>query len=123
MSGILFDPEAIDLAAAVRGGDPIPLPVTEMGVRTINNPSTIDSASLTGHQEINPAPDNTITNRRNVDPVFHQLQSRDSVANLTSRVEVGTMSRKARIRYQSAVARQQFSSNTDQFIWTIGLTP
>jgi hypothetical protein len=27
---------------------------------------------------------------------------------------------KARIRYQSQAARQQFSSNTDLFIWSIG---
>ena len=35
-------------------------------------------------------------------------------------VEAGTLNVKARVRYQSANPRQQFSSNTDQFIWTIG---
>lgn len=43
-----------------------------------------------------------------------------ATGDLSRFVEVGTMCIKARIRYQSTVARQQFSSNTDQFIWTIG---
>lgn len=53
-------------------------------------------------------------------------QSTDSTAtvaatgDLSRFVEPGTMSIEARIRYQSPVARQQFSSNTDQFQWTIG---
>ena len=34
-------------------------------------------------------------------------------------VETGTRCMEARIRYQSDVARSNFSSNTDQFIWTI----
>lgn len=40
--------------------------------------------------------------------------------DLSRFVEPGTLSVHARISYQSTVARQQFSSNTDQFIWTIG---
>ena len=40
--------------------------------------------------------------------------------DLSRFVEPGTMCIEARIRYQSPVARQQFSSNIDQFIWTIG---
>ena len=40
--------------------------------------------------------------------------------DLSRFVEPGTMCMKARIRYQSPIARQQFSSNIDQFIWTIG---
>ncbi len=43
-----------------------------------------------------------------------------ATGDLSRFVEPGTMCMKARIRYQSPVARQQFSSNTDQFIWTIG---
>ena len=43
-----------------------------------------------------------------------------ATGDLSRFVESGTMCIQARIRYQSPVARQQFSSNTDQFIWTIG---
>ncbi len=43
-----------------------------------------------------------------------------ATGDLSRFVEAGTMCMMARIRYQSPVARQQFSSNTDQFIWTIG---
>jgi hypothetical protein len=41
--------------------------------------------------------------------------------NLSRFVQPGTMCVEARIHFQSDAARQQFSSNTDQFIWTIGL--
>jgi hypothetical protein len=40
--------------------------------------------------------------------------------DLSRFVQPGTMCVEARIRYQSPSARQQFSSNTDQFLWTIG---
>ena len=40
--------------------------------------------------------------------------------DLSRFVEPTTRSIEVRIRYQSPVARQQFASNTDQFIWTIG---
>jgi hypothetical protein len=43
-----------------------------------------------------------------------------ATGDLSRFVEPGTMCMKARVRYQSPVARQLFSSNTDQFIWTIG---
>ena len=43
-----------------------------------------------------------------------------ATGDLSRFVEAGTMCIQARIRYQSPVARQQFSSNTDQFFWTIG---
>lgn len=42
-----------------------------------------------------------------------------ATGNLSRFVEGGTNSIEARIRYSSTVARQQFSSNTDQFAWTI----
>lgn len=42
-----------------------------------------------------------------------------ATGDLTRFVQEGTMCIEARIRYQSLVARQQFSSNTDQFLWTI----
>ena len=44
----------------------------------------------------------------------------NATGDLSRFVEAGTMCIQARIRYQSPIARQQFSSNTDQFIWTIG---
>jgi hypothetical protein len=43
-----------------------------------------------------------------------------ATGDLSRFVEAGTMFIKARIRYQSTNPRQQFSSNTDLFIWTIG---
>ncbi len=43
-----------------------------------------------------------------------------ATGDLSRFVEAGTMCLQARIRYQSLNPRQQFSSNTDQFIWTIG---
>ena len=43
-----------------------------------------------------------------------------ATGDLSRFVEAGTMFTKSRIRYFSPAARQQFSSNTDQFIWTIG---
>ncbi len=43
-----------------------------------------------------------------------------ATGDLSRFVEAGTLCMTARIRYQSPVARQQFSSNTDQFFWTIG---
>ncbi len=43
-----------------------------------------------------------------------------ATGDLSRFVEAGTMCLEARIRFQSPVARQQFSSNADQFIWTIG---
>ncbi len=43
-----------------------------------------------------------------------------ATGDLSRYVEPGAMCIEARIRYQSPVARQQFSSNTDQLIWTIG---
>jgi hypothetical protein len=43
-----------------------------------------------------------------------------ATGDLSRFVEAGTMCIEARIRYQSPVARQHFSSNTDQFLWTIG---
>jgi hypothetical protein len=42
-----------------------------------------------------------------------------ATGDLSRFVEAGTMCIEARIRYQSLNPRQQFSSNTDQFIWTI----
>ncbi len=44
----------------------------------------------------------------------------EATGDLSRFVEPGTMYIEARIRYQSTNPRQQFSSNTDQFIWTIG---
>jgi hypothetical protein len=35
-------------------------------------------------------------------------------------IEPGTLNMKARLRFQSANARQQFSSNTDKFAWFVG---
>ena len=43
-----------------------------------------------------------------------------ATGDLSRFVEAGTLLTKARIRYQSVNPRQQFSSNTDQFVWTIG---
>ncbi len=43
-----------------------------------------------------------------------------ATGDLSRFVEPDTLCIEARVRYQSPVARQQFSSNTDQFIWTIG---
>jgi hypothetical protein len=42
-----------------------------------------------------------------------------ATGNLARFVEAGTRSIEARIRYQSVNPRQQFSSNTDHFFWTI----
>lgn len=42
-----------------------------------------------------------------------------ATGDLSRFVETGTMCVKARIRYQSISPRQRFSSNTDQFFWTI----
>jgi FtsP/CotA-like multicopper oxidase with cupredoxin domain len=42
-----------------------------------------------------------------------------ATGDLSRFVEVGTGTVKARARFQSAVARQQFSANIDQMIWTI----
>ncbi len=42
-----------------------------------------------------------------------------ATGNLARFVENGTRCIEARIRYQSVNPRQQFSSNTDQFFWTI----
>ena len=42
-----------------------------------------------------------------------------TTGDLSRFVEPGTFCIEARIRYQSPVSRQQFSSNTDQFIWVI----
>ena len=39
--------------------------------------------------------------------------------DLSRFVEAGTLAIRARVRYQSPVARQQFASNTDLFAWTI----
>ncbi len=44
----------------------------------------------------------------------------NATGDLSRFVEAGTNCLQARIRYHSANPRQQFSSNTDQFIWTIG---
>jgi photosystem II stability/assembly factor-like uncharacterized protein len=43
-----------------------------------------------------------------------------AIGDLSRFVQPDTMCIEARIRYESVVPRQQFSSNTDQFIWTIG---
>jgi hypothetical protein len=43
-----------------------------------------------------------------------------ATGDLSRIVDAGTLFIKARIRDQSTSLRQQFSSNTDQFIWTIG---
>ncbi len=43
-----------------------------------------------------------------------------ATGDLSRFVQPITMRTRARIRYQSTSPRQQFSSNTDQFIWTIG---
>ena len=45
----------------------------------------------------------------------------ETTGNLSRFVEPGTRLIKARVRYQSVNPRQRFSSNTDQFTWTIGL--
>ena len=43
-----------------------------------------------------------------------------ATGDLSRFVAFGTMCIEARVRYQSLSSRQQFSSNTDLFIWTIG---
>lgn len=43
-----------------------------------------------------------------------------ATGNLSRFVEAGTMCMEARIRYRSANPRQQFSSNTDRTVWTVG---
>lgn len=42
-----------------------------------------------------------------------------AMGDLSRFVEPGTLAIRARVRYQSSVARQQFASNTDLFAWTI----
>ena len=46
--------------------------------------------------------------------------SAEATGDLSRYVQAGSLSVKARIRYQSLNARQQFTSNTDQFTWTFG---
>jgi hypothetical protein len=43
-----------------------------------------------------------------------------ATGELSRFVESGSNRLKARVQYRSTASRQQFSSNTDQFIWTIG---
>jgi hypothetical protein len=107
---------------------------TELEVKAVcpvANPSSID-VKLEGAVFARSQVNQTIELFNYVDGTWEEVDTRTATrftdstvivaatGDLSRFVEAGTMCIEARIRYQSPVARQQFSSNTDQFIWTIG---
>ena len=61
-----------------------------------------------------------LVDTRNAANMVDSIATVAATGDLSRFVEPATLAVKARVHFQSLSARQRFSSNTDQFMWTIG---